>query len=232
MNVARSEAQRKLVRWEEEGCQRRGIHEKEKVSGCEAFQSGERKTSEIRIMLERIISLVTFAPFTRLSTSTKNQHPHVSNLFQQVLVEDITTSMTWTELHDACEHQDAQRIVKIVNEKDAFQIEDHGWTPLHILCWGNPEICAVRALLESCPQAALNKDAHGNTPLHVACAYPAMNEQVVHALLKACPLAAEARNREGLMPLHMACRYIPGNVAVIKTLVTAYPQALKIHSKV
>jgi ankyrin repeat protein len=142
--------------------------------------------------------------------------------------------MTWTELHDACEHQDASRVIQGAHThyEDALELDEHGWTPLHVLCWGNPSIEAVQALLQACPQSASAKDAHNDTPLHVACSYKETDKHLVQVLLEACPTAASMANREDLMPLHMACRHAPDNAGVIGLLIDTYPYALRAHIKV
>jgi hypothetical protein len=75
--------------------------------------------------------------------------------------------MTWTRLHDACQHHNNKMIVKLARcfAEEAVMVDDHGSTPLHIACWGNPPMEVVQALLQACPQVATYKDVHGNTPL-------------------------------------------------------------------
>jgi len=142
--------------------------------------------------------------------------------------------MTWKELHEACEHQDVTRIIKIAHQRgeDALEVDEHGWTPLHVLSWGNPTLEAVEALLKACPLALTNRDYRGNTPLHVACSFAGTDKHVVQMLLEACPTAVSKVNHEGLMPLHMACRYAPTNQGVIDLLIEAYPYALQSRIKV
>jgi ankyrin repeat protein len=142
--------------------------------------------------------------------------------------------MTWTRLHDACQHHNHRLILSLTQyfSEEAMMVDDHGSTPLHIACWGNPPLEVVQALLMSCPLAATDKDAFGNTPLHVATAHPNTAPAVVREILSVCPTAASIVNKEGLMPLHMACRYAPSNEAVISALIDAYPYALKARTKV
>lgn len=142
--------------------------------------------------------------------------------------------MTWTQLHDACEHQDIKSVIAIsrLHSEYAFQADDHGYTPLHIMCWGNPNPGAVEALLHACPQALTDQDVHGDTPLHIACRCPSTEKHLVQMLLTSCPMAASIKNIEGLMPLHVACRYAPNNEGVIGLLVDTYPYALRSHIKV
>jgi ankyrin repeat protein len=140
--------------------------------------------------------------------------------------------MTWTLLHDACEHDDTKHIIQLAHThaEDALTKESHGMTPMHVLLYGHPTVSAVTALLEACPQAASDCDLNGDTPLHLACCGP--SKEIVELLLDACPTAISMQNNEGLMPLHMACRYNPQNEEIIRLLVDKYPFALLSHIKV
>ena len=142
--------------------------------------------------------------------------------------------MTWTELHDACEHRDANRIFRVVKEnaEQVIQVDDHGWTPLHILCWDPPGVDPIIALLEAYPEAASHQDLHGNSPLHILCSRPKTDKHLVSVLLSTCPSLISMVNHEGLMPLHIACRYIPQNAGVIGLLIEQDPNALRTHIKV
>jgi ankyrin repeat protein len=142
--------------------------------------------------------------------------------------------MTWTELHDACVHQVAERITRAAKQhaEEAVQVDEHGWTPLHILCWGSPSSYAVKALIDACPQATSAQDTMGNTPLHVACSRAETDNHLVQLLLQACPTATSMVNQEGLMPLHMACRYASNNSSMIGLLIKSFPNALRTHIKV
>lgn len=142
--------------------------------------------------------------------------------------------MTWTKLHDACENQHTPEIVRLVRSEpeQVLRLDDHGSTPLHILCWGDPDPNAVQALLDACPQTVSGQDYHGDTPLHIACSCAKTGKRVVQLLLDTCPEAVSITNREGLQPLHMACRYAPENEAVIGLLIEAYPYALRTRIKV
>jgi len=144
--------------------------------------------------------------------------------------------MTWTLLHDACENPQRKgaedMIIQLAHQhpESVLNVDEHGSTPLHVLCWGNPHSRAVEALLEACPQAASDTDYFGDTPLHVACSCPRADKHLVQMLLKECPTAVSLPNREGLLPLHMACRYAPVNEGVIGLLIEAYPYAL--HARI
>jgi ankyrin repeat protein len=140
--------------------------------------------------------------------------------------------MTWTKLHEACEHhrlEEGDSILKLLAEceDDILCADEHGSTALHLLCWGSPSVKVVEAFLHSCPQAASAQDMHGNTPLHVACACSSTDKHLVQLLLDSFPTAASVANCEGLMPLHMACRYASKNEAVIGLLLEQYPYALR-----
>lgn len=142
--------------------------------------------------------------------------------------------MTWSELHDACEHQDPEKIISRSrsNSEEALQLDEHGSTPLHIACWSNPRVDAIRALVDAHPHAVSDRDMHGDTPLMVALSNSEPNSEVVKILLEVSPKVASVPNKEGLMPIHAACRYCPGNVDVIAMLVEAYPSALQKHIKI
>lgn len=143
-------------------------------------------------------------------------------------------AMTWTELHEACEKQQSTEcILQLVHEhpEHVLQVDDHGSTPLHLLCWGNPDGSAVQALVDACPQVASDQDAHGDTPLHVACSYRTTNKHLIKALLDASPDSGSIANHEGLMPLHVACRHASDNEGMIGLLLDAYPYALLSHIK-
>jgi ankyrin repeat protein len=143
--------------------------------------------------------------------------------------------MTWTQLHEACEHQDVKSVIALsrLHSEDAFKADAHGYTPLHIMCWGNPNPRAIAALLEACPQALTDQDVHGDTPLHIACRCRSTEKHLVQMLLTSCPTAASMTNIEGLTPLHVACRYYaPNKEGIIGLLVDTYPYALRSHIKV
>ena len=142
--------------------------------------------------------------------------------------------MTWTLLHEACVHLDAQGIHDRcrMGTNEPLEHDEHGSTPLHILAWGNPDPDLLRTLVSTCPVAVSDKDVHGDTCLHVACSYHGTSVEVVKVLLNACPIVASTTNKEGLMPLHVACRFAPQNEAVVRYLVKAYPYALRSRIKV
>jgi ankyrin repeat protein len=145
----------------------------------------------------------------------------------------ILLKMTWTLLHEACEHLDVKSIYDRcrMGSNEPLEHDDHGSTPLHILAWGNPDPNLLQTLVSSCPAAVSDKDVHGDTCLHVACSYPGTAVQVVKVLLDACPNLSSTTNIEGLMPLHVACRFAPQNEAVIRYLIDVYPWALRSRIK-
>lgn len=142
--------------------------------------------------------------------------------------------MTWTELHNAAEHQDTTGVIRRAraNSDEAFFVDDHASTPLHTLCWGNPNVDAVRELIHAFPQAVTDQDILGDTPLHVATSFSETSLEVVKVLLEADATTASIANHEGLMPLHMACRYAPKNEEVILFLLDQYPYAARHQIKV
>lgn len=141
--------------------------------------------------------------------------------------------MTWTGLHDACERQDTEAVLQLIakNGDDAFNVDDHGETPLHIACWSAPPLKIVQALIAAFPQAVTDQDVHGDTPLHVALRNPKTSPEVVRELLKACPTVVSMGNNEGLYPLHMACRH-GQEEAIITILLEEDPYALRTPIKV
>lgn len=142
--------------------------------------------------------------------------------------------MTWTLLHDACEHLDVKGILDRCknNSRESLQADDHGSTPLHILAWGNPDPKLLQAVISCCPAAVLDKDVHGDTALHIAASFPKTDPSVLKVLIDACPTLPSVTNREGLMPLHVACRFAPKNERLIGYLIDVYPYALRSHIKV
>jgi ankyrin repeat protein len=142
--------------------------------------------------------------------------------------------MTWTLLHDACEHLDAKMIIERckTNSQEPLEVDDHGSTPLHILSWGNPDPKLLETLIASCPSAVSDQDVVGDTCLHIAASYPKTDPKILKILIDACPLLPSVKNREGLMPLHVACRFAPQNEAAIGYLIEAFPYALRSNIKV
>lgn len=140
--------------------------------------------------------------------------------------------MTWTLLHDACDHQDAAAVRNLANRPElAVALDAHGSTPLHIyLANPHPDPDAVRALLKASPPDI--SDYHGDTILHIAASNPTMDSDLLKDVLMATPNAISKANREGLLPLHMACRFAAQNVDAIRMLVEANPDAIHKRIKV
>ena len=110
-------------------------------------------------------------------------------------------------------------------------VDDHGYTPLHIACFGSPSLDVIRALLEAAPHVGFDKDVHGNTALHIAVSQKDVSAEIVSEMIRLCPASISSLNKEGLTPLHMACRH-NAQASVISVLVNAHPGALKIRTKV
>ena len=144
----------------------------------------------------------------------------------------VDTAMTWTLLHDACEHRDARTILQLAADNPA-DTDAHGSTPLHVFLSQSGPIDdkVLKALLMASPESVTSQDYHGNTPLHVVCCFEETTKHVVQMLLDVDPRAAKIPNREGLWPLHMACRHAPNNEQVIGLLIDAAPEALRTHIK-
>lgn len=141
--------------------------------------------------------------------------------------------MTWTRLHDACQHQRTIVVEQLARERveEALMTDDHGSIPLHIACVGNPPLSVIQALLKARPMSVCQQDVDGNTPLHIAASQPHIAVDIIRALLDSCPASVYVKNNEGLMPLHMACRYAPKNDAVLECLMEAHPEALECRTK-
>jgi ankyrin repeat protein len=172
-------------------------------------------------------------------------HLHTTNSYRPPVVlyiiplvylsqSKIVYTMTWTNLHEACENGQPDDVVKEAHDHPEciLDVEDHGWTPLHCAVWRNPNLAAITSLIEASPEAASIKDVHGNTPLHVAVSLQGINKDIVQKLVDVYPDAASSVNREGLMPLHMVLRFAPRNQDVIRLLVDTYSQALNTCIKV
>lgn len=71
--------------------------------------------------------------------------------------------MTWTILHENCYYQveDAieQRCQSHPNEINL--VDEHGLTPLHLLCLSNPSVKALCTILEKNTDVLRTKDQHG-----------------------------------------------------------------------
>jgi ankyrin repeat protein len=146
--------------------------------------------------------------------------------------------MTWTLLHDACQHLDGTRILGRCksNPREPLEADDHGSTPLHLLALlpaedgENTEL--MQALISCCPAAVSSKDVHGNTVLHLAASNSSADASLLKVLVDACPTLPSITNKEGCMPLHFVCRFNPQNERVIGCLIEAYPHALRSRIKV
>lgn len=137
--------------------------------------------------------------------------------------------MTWTSLHEACQAENLEAVVSRTqsHSEEAFHMDHHGNTPLHVACnHPNAPLVMIQALLRAHPQAVADQDVHGDTPLHVALAHnPPASVQVIQVLLQASPTVVSLANREGLLPLHKLCRHNPNQPDLMEVLLEAYPYA-------
>ncbi len=71
--------------------------------------------------------------------------------------------MTWTLLHEDCERQVEDAVVTRCRShpEETNLVDEHGLTPLHLLCFSNPSIKALSSLLKANPEVLLKKDRHG-----------------------------------------------------------------------
>ena len=71
--------------------------------------------------------------------------------------------MTWTLLHEDCEHQGANAVAQRCQShpEETNSVDEHGLTPLHLLCFSNPSKEALSTLLETNTNVLLTKDQHG-----------------------------------------------------------------------
>ncbi len=74
--------------------------------------------------------------------------------------------MTWSTLHENCEHQVEDGIIKArcqSNPEETTLVDEHGLTPLHLLLFSNknPSVKALESLLDANSFVLLRKDQHG-----------------------------------------------------------------------
>ncbi len=142
--------------------------------------------------------------------------------------------MTYTALHDLCSHQDAKGIEDRCQShpEEIVQLDDHGFTPLHILCFrGQPSLKCLDSILSVDSLVVSIKDRHGDTPLHLALKVKDVDLEIIEKMVDFSPGTLAIPNKEGLLPLHAACRYCPGRLDIIRLLVKSYPEALRSHIK-
>lgn len=126
-----------------------------------------------------------------------------------------------SELHDAVEAGDTQRIETALGEKDSVneQAGSAQLSPLHVAAAMGSVTIAKRLL-----EAGAFVDARSvgdDTPLHIA-AYAGVTEMI--GLLLAAGADPNAQNRRGETPLHLAAGY-GGKAAVAALRDVAYPMA-------
>ena len=141
--------------------------------------------------------------------------------------------MTWSTLHEACKHNDTDAIIQLANRNDdAFQTDDHGATPLHLLCLNDPDIVALKSLVEANHMAVSDRDMNGDTPLHLLCRNSDCTRASVEILVEANPYVLSVANKHGYLPLHVACTFPTRNHDVLAFLIYSNPYALLHHTKI
>lgn len=187
----------------------------------------------------------------------------VTSLIQKVLTERSETTMTWTLLHEDCEHQEANAVVQRCQShpEETDSVDEHGLTPLHLLCISNPSIKALSTLLKTNINVLLTKDQHGgemiqslfwyrvllhhqnqpsrsldmhNTdlPIHIALRNNLVNLDAIAMMIQSCPSSLSISNKEGLMPLHICCRHSPQRLDLIEMIAKRNPKSCHAHTKV
>jgi len=145
--------------------------------------------------------------------------------------------MTWSQLHEYAKHNDTAKLIQICRDanatnEDAFALDDHKATPLHILCLHEPSKQALRVVISANRAALSERDVNGNTPLHLLlCGHGNVSEELVKVLITADPHCLSVKNHHGYLPLHVACQFGAANAAVISFLVKMNPLALEQRTK-
>jgi ankyrin repeat protein len=85
---------------------------------------------------------------------------------------------------------------------------ERGWTPLHHAALGRSQLCAVKYLVATCPEAVRSKSKNGTLPLHIAAnalaaARPRISK-VSRVLVEAWPEALMEPSSQGWLPVHLA----------------------------
>ena len=125
----------------------------------------------------------------------------------------------------------------------AFELDDHGSTPLHtaMICYPTIPIDVLEAIIKACPTAVEVRDHLGDTPLHIAITKHSHDvdgeiklhgSKIFSALIEANPGVCYVKNKEGMAPLHVYCRYAYLDVAVLKKFISANRDALTTKTKV
>lgn len=141
--------------------------------------------------------------------------------------------MTWSSLHEACKHNDTEAIISLANRNDeAFQTDDHGATPLHLLCLNITDKLALKVLVAANPMAVSDRDRNGDTPVHLLCRNTDINKDAVEILLEADPHALSVANKHGYLPLHVACKCATNNRDLLTLLIKTNPYAMLHHVKI
>ena len=155
--------------------------------------------------------------------------------------------MVSSTLHEACSCKDSAAILRLLETNnsdnpsaandDAYQTDDHGATPLHLLCCLNtslpPEKTALKALVAANHMAVSDKDSSDDTPLHLLCRRAdCLDRETVGILVEANPQALCIVDKNGYVPLHVACECPTINREVLALLIKTNPYALLHHAKI
>ncbi|CAK9188029.1 unnamed protein product [Ilex paraguariensis] len=98
----------------------------------------------------------------------------------------------------------ARRARELVIEWSEEEIEDNGYTPMHVAA-SNGDLATLRTLIETNKNECLRRDKHGGTPLHAA-ARRGMVE-AMKVILEACPDAVKVLTVARNNCLHTAVLY-------------------------
>jgi ankyrin repeat protein len=119
----------------------------------------------------------------------------------------------------------------------SYKVEFGGkqwWYDARALCMKSPHLASpevVMKILDTCPQAAAEKDESGRLPLHMALDCEQVVPCVILRLLDVNPSAAANKDNKGNYPLHRALTRRNLDVEILTKVLDAYPQAAKEKNK-
>lgn len=188
----------------------------------EGESSTERKTPDISNAALRAREMLV-AGFKQPSKRNRPRQdaPSAENVLNisDPITEATNTSAESSEdknlqLHDLCGEavttddiawRNALYLLSV--QPELAQVEDQGWTPLHICCLGSspPPSFIVRALLYSYGKAARIADDGGRLPLHLVAASSG-DIETMQLLVDEYPAAVYQADEQGWTPLNLLLR--------------------------